>query len=234
MARAGASAATCWPNYSATCATPGQLHAEYSYDIDFVAPGAPWPATDHPPEDALYVQPALPRTSSRTTNRTAERRMSYADRQRGWRDPAPARACGAPSALARAPHLAHDAVHGDAVAQRHFARRQVFHAAGQQDAWRRLGRARRARMQDSSSERAHLRRTRRVSRPAGRRHRRPGRLRASPGAGRPRPGCRPCGTRRRRIAISAAWLAARRSQTSQAVAGQVLAAQATNRQRRSS
>ena len=94
-----------------------------------------------------------PRTSSRTTNRTAERRMSYADRQRGWRDPAPARACGAP-ASARAPHLAHDAVHGDAVAQRHFARRQVFHAAGQQDAWRRLGRACRARMQDSSSERA--------------------------------------------------------------------------------
>ena len=90
-------------NYFRYVRDPWGSYAEYSYDIDFVAPGAPWPATDHPPEDALYVWgPALPRTSSRTTNRTAERRMSYADRQRGWRDPAPARsACGAPVWRAR-------------------------------------------------------------------------------------------------------------------------------------
>ena len=46
---------------------------------------------------AVRLGPALPRTSSRTTNRTAERRMSYADRQRGWRDPRPPAAPAAPS-----------------------------------------------------------------------------------------------------------------------------------------
>ena len=152
-------------NYFRYVRDPWGSYAEYSYDIDFVAPGAPWPATDHPPEDALYVWgPALPRTSSRTTNRTAERRMSYADRQRGWRDPAPARsACGA-QRLARAPHLAHDAVHGDAVAQRHFARRQVFHAAGQQDGLAAAGQGLQGAHagQQLRARLGHLRRTRRV------------------------------------------------------------------------
>ena len=30
-------------------------YAEYSFDIDFVEPGAEWPAADHPGEDSLYV-----------------------------------------------------------------------------------------------------------------------------------------------------------------------------------
>lgn len=48
-------------NYFRYVRDPWGSYAEYSYDIDFVAPGAPWPATDHPPEDALYVWgPALP------------------------------------------------------------------------------------------------------------------------------------------------------------------------------
>ena len=42
-------------NYFRYVRDPWGSYAEYSYDIDFVAPGAPWPATDHPPEDALYV-----------------------------------------------------------------------------------------------------------------------------------------------------------------------------------
>ena len=49
-------------NYFRYVQDPWGSYAEYSYDIDFVAPGAEWPAADHPPEDALYVWgPDVPR-----------------------------------------------------------------------------------------------------------------------------------------------------------------------------
>ena len=49
-------------NYFRYVRDPWGSYAEYSYDIDFVAPGADWPAADYPPEDSLYVWgPALPR-----------------------------------------------------------------------------------------------------------------------------------------------------------------------------
>ncbi len=48
-------------NYFRYVRDPWGSYAEYSYDIDFVAPGDTWPAADHPGEDALYVWgPALP------------------------------------------------------------------------------------------------------------------------------------------------------------------------------
>lgn len=48
-------------NYFRYVRDPWGSYAEYSYDIDFVAPGAQWPAADHPPEDSLYVWgPAVP------------------------------------------------------------------------------------------------------------------------------------------------------------------------------
>lgn len=42
-------------NYFRYVRDPWGSYAEYSYDIDFVAAGATWPAADHPGEDALYV-----------------------------------------------------------------------------------------------------------------------------------------------------------------------------------
>jgi len=42
-------------NYFRYVRDPWGSYAEYSYDIDFVDPGAPWPAADHPGEDSLYV-----------------------------------------------------------------------------------------------------------------------------------------------------------------------------------
>lgn len=42
-------------NYFRYVRDPWGSYAEYSYDIDFVAAGAIWPAADHPGEDALYV-----------------------------------------------------------------------------------------------------------------------------------------------------------------------------------
>lgn len=48
-------------NYFRYVRDPWGSYAEYSYDIDFIEPGAQWPAADYPPEDALYVWgPALP------------------------------------------------------------------------------------------------------------------------------------------------------------------------------
>jgi len=48
-------------NYFRYVRDPWGSYAEYSYDIDFVAPGDTWPAADHPGEDSLYVWgPALP------------------------------------------------------------------------------------------------------------------------------------------------------------------------------
>ena len=56
---AGAWAAS---NYFRYVRDPWGSYAEYSYDIDFVAPGAQWPAADYPPEDPLYVWgPAVPK-----------------------------------------------------------------------------------------------------------------------------------------------------------------------------
>jgi hypothetical protein len=42
-------------NYFQYVRDPWNSYAEYSYDIDFVAPGAQWPSRDHPAEDAIYV-----------------------------------------------------------------------------------------------------------------------------------------------------------------------------------
>jgi catechol 2,3-dioxygenase-like lactoylglutathione lyase family enzyme len=42
-------------NYFRYVQDPWGSYAEYSYDIDFVDPGAQWPAADHPAEDSLYV-----------------------------------------------------------------------------------------------------------------------------------------------------------------------------------
>lgn len=42
-------------NYFRYVRDPWGSWAEYSYDIDFVEPGATWPAGDHPAEDSLYV-----------------------------------------------------------------------------------------------------------------------------------------------------------------------------------
>jgi catechol 2,3-dioxygenase-like lactoylglutathione lyase family enzyme len=42
-------------NYFRYVEDPWGSYAEYSYDIDFVVPGALWPAADHPGEDSLYV-----------------------------------------------------------------------------------------------------------------------------------------------------------------------------------
>ncbi|MCR1769664.1 metapyrocatechase [Burkholderia glumae] len=42
-------------NYFAYIRDPWNSYAEYSYDIDYVEPGASWPAADHPIEDSLYV-----------------------------------------------------------------------------------------------------------------------------------------------------------------------------------
>jgi len=42
-------------NYFRYVQDPWGSYAEYSYDIDFVDPRAPWPAADHPDEDSLYV-----------------------------------------------------------------------------------------------------------------------------------------------------------------------------------
>ncbi|MDM0033806.1 VOC family protein [Variovorax sp. J22P271] len=48
-------------NYFRYVRDPWGSYAEYSYDIDFVAPESGWPAADHPGEDSLYVWgPALP------------------------------------------------------------------------------------------------------------------------------------------------------------------------------
>jgi catechol 2,3-dioxygenase-like lactoylglutathione lyase family enzyme len=48
-------------NYFRYVRDPWGSYAEYSYDIDFVAAGAEWPAADHPGEDSLYVWgPDLP------------------------------------------------------------------------------------------------------------------------------------------------------------------------------
>jgi catechol 2,3-dioxygenase-like lactoylglutathione lyase family enzyme len=48
-------------NYFRYVRDPWGSYAEYSFDIDYVAAGATWPAADHPPEDSLYVWgPALP------------------------------------------------------------------------------------------------------------------------------------------------------------------------------
>lgn len=49
-------------NYFHYVRDPWGSYAEYSYDIDFIAEGQPWPSGDYPPEDSLYVWgPALPR-----------------------------------------------------------------------------------------------------------------------------------------------------------------------------
>lgn len=42
-------------NYFAYIRDPWNSYAEYSYDIDYVEPGVPWPAANHPIEDSLYV-----------------------------------------------------------------------------------------------------------------------------------------------------------------------------------
>ena len=42
-------------NYFRYVRDPWGSWAEYSFDIDFVEPGAAWPAADHPSEDSLYV-----------------------------------------------------------------------------------------------------------------------------------------------------------------------------------
>ena len=48
-------------NYFRYVRDPWGSYAEYSFDIDFVAPGDTWPSADHPGEDSLYVWgPALP------------------------------------------------------------------------------------------------------------------------------------------------------------------------------
>jgi len=48
-------------NYFRYVRDPWGSYAEYSYDIDFVEPGSPWLAADHPGEDSLYVWgPELP------------------------------------------------------------------------------------------------------------------------------------------------------------------------------
>jgi len=48
-------------NYFRYVRDPWGSWAEYSFDIDFVAPGREWPAADHPGEDALFVWgPSLP------------------------------------------------------------------------------------------------------------------------------------------------------------------------------
>lgn len=48
-------------NYFRYVKDPWGSYAEYSYDIDFIAAGADWPAADHPGEDSLYVWgPAVP------------------------------------------------------------------------------------------------------------------------------------------------------------------------------
>ena len=48
-------------NYFRYVRDPWGSYAEYSYDIDFVAPDNEWPSADHPGEDSLYVWgPQLP------------------------------------------------------------------------------------------------------------------------------------------------------------------------------
>jgi len=48
-------------NYFRYVRDPWGSWAEYSFDIDYVAAGATWPAADHPGEDALYIWgPAVP------------------------------------------------------------------------------------------------------------------------------------------------------------------------------
>ena len=48
-------------NYFQYVRDPWGSYAEYSYDIDFIEPGAEWPARDHPGEDSIYVWgPNLP------------------------------------------------------------------------------------------------------------------------------------------------------------------------------
>lgn len=42
-------------NYFYYVRDPWGSYAEYSFDIDYIAPGQSWPASDHPPEDSLYV-----------------------------------------------------------------------------------------------------------------------------------------------------------------------------------
>lgn len=48
-------------NYFRYVRDPWGSFAGYSYDIDYIAAQAQWPAADHPPEDSLYVWgPDLP------------------------------------------------------------------------------------------------------------------------------------------------------------------------------
>ena len=48
-------------NYFRYVRDPWGSYAEYSFDIDFVAPGSDWPSADHPGEDSLYVWgPSVP------------------------------------------------------------------------------------------------------------------------------------------------------------------------------
>jgi catechol 2,3-dioxygenase-like lactoylglutathione lyase family enzyme len=48
-------------NYFRYVRDPWGSYAEYSYDIDFIQAGYPWPAADHASEDSLYVWgPAVP------------------------------------------------------------------------------------------------------------------------------------------------------------------------------
>jgi catechol-2,3-dioxygenase len=42
-------------NYFRYVRDPWGSYAEYSFDIDFVAPGNEWPAADHPGDDAMYA-----------------------------------------------------------------------------------------------------------------------------------------------------------------------------------
>jgi catechol 2,3-dioxygenase-like lactoylglutathione lyase family enzyme len=42
-------------NYFQYVRDPWNSYAEYSYDIDFVAPGKQWPSRDHPVEDSIFV-----------------------------------------------------------------------------------------------------------------------------------------------------------------------------------
>lgn len=42
-------------NYFHYVRDPWGSFAEYSFDIDYIAPDLDWPAADHPPEDSLYV-----------------------------------------------------------------------------------------------------------------------------------------------------------------------------------
>jgi catechol 2,3-dioxygenase len=63
-------------NYFRYVRDPWGSFVEYSFDIDFIAPGQEWPAADHPAHDSLYVWgPALP-ADFVTNHESAQRRAA--------------------------------------------------------------------------------------------------------------------------------------------------------------